>query len=471
MFNNADEVSGYIRDNDVKFVDVRFCDLPGVMQHFTVPAESFDPAETLMFDGSSIRGFQAIHESDMALVPDLATARLDGFRKDSTLNINFFIHDPITGEQYSRDPRNVAKKAEAYLASSGIADTAYFGPEAEFYVFDDVRYETKQNKSFYEIDSEAGAWNTGRVEEGGNRGYKVRYKGGYFPAPPVDHFADLRAEMSLELAKNGLQVERQHHEVGTAGQAEINYKFNTLLAAADDLMLFKYIIKNVAWRNGKTATFMPKPIFGDNGSGMHCHQSLWLDGTPLFYDEQGYAGLSDMARYYIGGLLKHAPSLLAFTNPTVNSYHRLVPGFEAPVNLVYSQRNRSAAIRIPITGANPKAKRIEFRAPDPSSNPYLAFSAMLLAGLDGVKNKIEPLEPVDKDLYELAPEEHSSVPQVPATLPAVLEALEADHDYLLAGGVFTPDLIETWIAYKQSAEIDPIRLRPHPHEFELYYDI
>jgi len=471
MFNNADEVSGYIRDNDVKFVDVRFCDLPGVMQHFTVPAESFDPAETLMFDGSSIRGFQAIHESDMALVPDLATARLDGFRKDSTLNINFFIHDPITGEQYSRDPRNVAKKAEAYLASSGIADTAYFGPEAEFYVFDDVRYETKQNKSFYEIDSEAGAWNTGRVEEGGNRGYKVRYKGGYFPAPPVDHFADLRAEMSLELAKNGLQVERQHHEVGTAGQAEINYKFNTLLAAADDLMLFKYIIKNVAWRNGKTATFMPKPIFGDNGSGMHCHQSLWLDGTPLFYDEQGYAGLSDMARYYIGGLLKHAPSLLAFTNPTVNSYHRLVPGFEAPVNLVYSQRNRSAAIRIPITGANPKAKRIEFRAPDPSSNPYLAFSAMLLAGLDGVKNKIEPLEPVDKDLYELAPEEHSSVPQVPATLPAVLEALEADHDYLLAGGVFTPDLIETWVDYKRTAEVAPIALRPHPHEFELYFDI
>jgi len=471
MFNNADEVSGYIRDNDVKFVDVRFCDLPGVMQHFTVPAESFDPAETLMFDGSSIRGFQAIHESDMALVPDLGTARLDGFRKDSTLNINFFIHDPITGEQYSRDPRNVAKKAEAYLASSGIADTAYFGPEAEFYVFDDVRYETKQNKSFYEIDSEAGAWNTGRVEEGGNRGYKVRYKGGYFPAPPVDHFADLRAEMSLELAKNGLQVERQHHEVGTAGQAEINYKFNTLLAAADDLMLFKYIIKNVAWRNGKTATFMPKPIFGDNGSGMHCHQSLWLDGTPLFYDEQGYAGLSDMARYYIGGLLKHAPSLLAFTNPTVNSYHRLVPGFEAPVNLVYSQRNRSAAIRIPITGANPKAKRIEFRAPDPSSNPYLAFSAMLLAGLDGVKNKIEPLEPVDKDLYELAPEEHSSVPQVPATLPAVLEALEADHDYLLAGGVFTPDLIETWVDYKRTAEVAPIALRPHPHEFELYFDI
>lgn len=337
----------------------------------------------------------------MALRADLSTARVDPFRRDKTVNINFFIHDPITGEQYSRDPRNIAKKAEAYLASTGFADTAYFGPEAEFYVFDNVRFQTSANESFYHIDSEAGAWNTGSEEN--NRGYKVRYKGGYFPVPPVDHFADLRAEISLELDKNGLQVERQHHEVGTAGQAEINYKFNTLLAAADDLMLFKYIVKNVAWRNGKTATFMPKPIFGDNGSGMHVHQSLWQGGSPLFYDEQGYAGLSDMARYYIGGILKHAPSLLAFTNPTVNSYHRLVPGFEAPVNMVYSQRNRSAAMRIPITGSNPKAKRVEFRAPDPSSNPYLAFSALLMAGLDGVKNKIEPAEPIDKDLYELAP--------------------------------------------------------------------
>ncbi|HET6856008.1 MAG TPA: type I glutamate--ammonia ligase, partial [Streptomyces sp.] len=383
--------------------------------------------------------------------------------------INFFIHDPITGEQYSRDPRNVAKKAEAYLASTGIADTAYFGPEAEFYVFDSVRFATRENESFYHIDSEAGAWNTGAIEN--NRGYKVRYKGGYFPVPPVDHFADLRAEISLELAASGLQVERQHHEVGTAGQAEINYKFNTLLAAADDLMLFKYVVKNVAWRNGKTATFMPKPIFGDNGSGMHVHQSLWQNGIPLFYDEQGYAGLSDMARYYIGGILKHAPSLLAFTNPTVNSYHRLVPGFEAPVNMVYSQRNRSAAMRIPITGSNPKAKRVEFRAPDPSSNPYLAFSALLMAGLDGVKNKIEPPEPIDKDLYELAPEEHAGVQQVPTSLPAVLDALEADHEYLLAGGVFTPDLIETWIDFKRTHEIAPIQLRPHPHEFELYFDI
>ncbi|MFJ3215940.1 type I glutamate--ammonia ligase [Kitasatospora sp. NPDC086801] len=470
MFNNAAEVKQFIQDNDVKFVDVRFCDLPGVMQHFSVPAATFDPSETLMFDGSSIRGFQAIHESDMALVPDLATARLDPFRVEKHLNINFFIQDPVTGEAYSRDPRNVAKKAEAYLASSGIADTAFFGPEAEFYVFDSVRFETSANASFYHIDSEAGAWNSGAAE-GDVRGYKVKYKGGYFPTPPVDHFADLRAEMSLELAKSGLEVERQHHEVGTAGQAEINYKFNTLLHAADDLMLFKYIIKNVAWRNGKTATFMPKPIFGDNGSGMHVHQSLWTEGSPLFYDEQGYAGLSDIARYYIGGLLRHAPSLLAFTNPSVNSYHRLVPGFEAPVNLVYSQRNRSAAIRIPITGSNAKAKRIEFRAPDPSSNPYLAFSAMLMAGLDGIRNKIEPLEPVDKDLYELAPEEHANVPQVPSSLPAVLDALEADHEYLLAGNVFTPDLIETWIDFKRTNEIAPIALRPHPHEFELYYDL
>ncbi|MET8343045.1 type I glutamate--ammonia ligase [Streptomyces microflavus] len=469
MFQNADEVQKYVADNDVKFIDVRFCDLPGVMQHFTIPAATFDPAEELAFDGSSIRGFQAIHESDMALRADLSTARVDPFRRDKTVNINFFIHDPITGEQYSRDPRNIAKKAEAYLASTGFADTAYFGPEAEFYVFDNVRFQTSANESFYHIDSEAGAWNTGSEEN--NRGYKVRYKGGYFPTPPVDHFADLRAEISLELDKNGLQVERQHHEVGTAGQAEINYKFNTLLAAADDLMLFKYIVKNVAWRNGKTATFMPKPIFGDNGSGMHVHQSLWQGGVPLFYDEQGYAGLSDMARYYIGGILKHAPSLLAFTNPTVNSYHRLVPGFEAPVNMVYSQRNRSAAMRIPITGSNPKAKRVEFRAPDPSSNPYLAFSALLMAGLDGVKNKIEPAEPIDKDLYELAPEEHANVQQVPTSLPAVLEALEADNEYLQAGGVFTSDLIETWIDYKRTHEIAPIQLRPHPHEFELYFDI
>ncbi|HEU0128305.1 MAG TPA: type I glutamate--ammonia ligase, partial [Pseudonocardiaceae bacterium] len=435
---------------------------------------SFDQSvfdDGLGFDGSSIRGFQAIHESDMQLFPDPTTAWLDPFRKSKTLIVNFFIHDPLTGEAYSRDPRNIARKAQAYLKSTGIGDTAYFAPEAEFYIFDSVKFETKQNTGFYSIDSVAGAWNTGREEVGGNRGYKVKYKGGYFPVPPVDHFADLRAEMSRELEAAGLLVERQHHEVGTAGQAEINFRFSELMTSADNVMKFKYIVKSVAWRNGKTATFMPKPIFGDNGSGMHCHQSLWADGEPLFYDEAGYAGLSDTARYYIGGLLAHAPSLLAFTNPTVNSYHRLVPGFEAPVNLVYSQRNRSACIRIPITGASPKAKRIEFRCPDPSANPYLAFSAMLLAGVDGIKNKIEPPQPIDKDLYELAPDEHSDVQTVPGTLTEVLDALEADHEYLLEGGVFTPDLIETWTDYKRVNEVLPVSLRPHPHEFELYYDI
>jgi glutamine synthetase len=474
MFSNAEEVMKYIRDEDVKFVDVRFCDLPGVMQHFNVPAVSVNEdffREGQMFDGSSIRGFQAIHESDMKLIPDVATAYVDPFRAEKTLNLNFSIVDPFTDEPYSRDPRQVAAKAEAYLKSTGIADTAFFAPEAEFYIFDDVRFETKQNASYYYIDSIEGAWNTGRVEEGGNLGHKTPYKGGYFPVPPVDHFADLRDQIVLELDALGLEVERSHHEVGTAGQAEINYRFDTLASSADKIMLFKYVVKNVAHRHGKTATFMPKPVFGDNGSGMHCHQSLWKDGDPLFFDERGYGGLSDIARWYIGGLLKHAPSLLAFTNPTVNSYHRLVPGFEAPVNLVYSARNRSACVRIPITGSNPKAKRIEFRVPDPSSNPYLAFSAMLMAGIDGIRNRIEPPEPIDKDLYELPPEEHASIQQVPGTLAEVLDALEADHDYLTEGDVFTPDLIETWIDWKRANEVDPIRLRPHPHEFELYFDL
>jgi glutamine synthetase len=477
LFSNAEEVLRFIKKQEVQFVDVRFCDLPGVMQHFNVPAQTLPEeffVEGQMFDGSSIRGFQAIHESDMKLVPDVTTAYLDPFRAEKTLVINFSIRDPFTDEPYSRDPRNVAAKAEAYLASTGIADTAFFAPEAEFYIFDSARFETKQNAGYFYIDSIEGKWNSGIEREADgtpNRGYKTPYKGGYFPVAPLDHYADLRDQMSLRLADVGLSVERAHHEVGTAGQAEINYRFDTLLKAADDVMKFKYVIKNVAWDAGKTVTFMPKPLFGDNGSGMHCHQSLWADGIPLFYDELGYAGLSDMARWYIGGLLAHAPSLLAFTNPTVNSYHRLVPGYEAPVNLVYSQRNRSACIRIPITGANPKAKRIEFRVPDPSSNPYLAFSAMLMAGLDGIKNKIEPADPVDKDLYELPPDEAANIPQVPGSLSAVLDALEADHDFLTAGGVFTPDLIETWIEYKRRNEIDPIRLRPHPHEFELYYDI
>lgn len=471
MFQDAAELLTYISTQDVETIDVRFCDLPGVMQHLTVPAAAFDEAvfeDGLNFDGSSITGFQKIHESDMTLLPDPTTAYLDPFRKSKTLNVNFFVHDPLTKEPYSRDPRNIARKAEAYLQSTGAADTAFFAPEAEFYVFDDIRFETSPNSSYYHIDSEAGAWNTGRVENGGNRGYKVKYKGGYFPVAPVDHFGDLRDDIVRHMTGAGLKVERAHHECGTAGQAEINWRFDTLLSAADDVMKFKYLVKNTAWHAGKTATFMPKPIFGDNGSGMHCHMSLWDGDKPLFYDAEGYAGLSDLARWYIGGILTHAPALLAFTNPSVNSYHRLVPGFEAPVNLVYSQRNRSACIRIPITGSNPKAKRVEFRCPDPSSNPYLAFSAMLLAGLDGITNRIEPLDPVDKDLYELPPEEHAEVPTVPTNLSEVLEALQADQDFLLAGDVFTPDLIQTWIELKR-AEITAIAQRPHPYEFELYY--
>ncbi|HHV21259.1 MAG TPA: type I glutamate--ammonia ligase [Propionibacterium sp.] len=473
MFQGPEDLQKYLKDESVEMVDIRFCDLPGVMQHFTIPAHACDDSvfeEGLSFDGSSVRGFQKIHESDMSLLPDPSTAYLDPYRKAKTLCLNFFVHDPLTHEPYSRDPRNIARKAEAYLQSTGVGDTAYFASEAEFYVFDDVRFETKQNAGYYHIDSVAGAWNTGREEEGGNRGYKVKYKGGYFPVAPTDHFGDLRDEIVLHMESLGLEVERAHHEVGTAGQAEINWRFDTLLKAADDVMKFKYIVKNTAWENGKTATFMPKPIFGDNGSGMHVHSSIWENGQPLFYDESGYGGLSDTARWYIGGLLRHAPSLLAFTNPTVNSYHRLVPGFEAPVNLVYSSRNRSACIRIPITGSNPKAKRVEFRCPDPSSNPYLAFAAIMLAGLDGIQNRIEPPEPIDKDLYELPPDEYEDIATVPPTLDKVLDELEENHEFLLAGDVFTEDLIETWIDIKRE-DIDAIRLRPHPHEFEMYYDI
>ncbi|MEP7055072.1 MAG: type I glutamate--ammonia ligase [Actinomycetota bacterium] len=474
MFTSADEVLSYIKDEGVEFVDIRFCDLPGIMQHFTMPAENFGPeifTDGRMFDGSSIRGFQEIHESDMLLLPDPTTAYVDPFRVRKTLNMTFSIHDPLTGEAYSRDPRNIAAKAEAYLKGSGIADTSYFGPEAEFYIFDSIRYDTNQHSSYHYIDSVEAAWNTGREEPNGNLGYKPRYKGGYFPVPPTDHYADLRSEMVRALLDVGIDVELQHHEVGTAGQSEIGFKFGSLLKTADNLLTFKYVVKSVARAAGKTVTFMPKPIFMDNGSGMHCHQSLWKDGEPLFYDEVGYAGLSDIARYYIGGLLKHAPSLLAFTNPTTNSYRRLVPGYEAPVNLVYSQRNRSACCRIPITGNNPKAKRIEFRVPDPSCNPYMAFAAMLMAGLDGIRNKIEPPEPVDKDLYELPPDQLAQVPQVPGSLDAVLDALELDHEYLLEGGVFTQDVIDTWIEYKRKNEVDAVRLRPHPYEFAMYYDI
>jgi len=474
MFADSSEVLRYIKENDVKFLDIRFTDLPGVQQHFNIPASSVDEAffaEGQLFDGSSIRGFASIHESDLQLIPDVTTAYMDPFREHSTMIMLFDIYNPRSGEIYGKDPRQVAKKAEKYLASTGIADTAFFAPEAEFYIFDDVRYEVKQNASFFSVDSEEGAWNTGREEAGGNLGNKTPFKGGYFPVSPVDKQADLRDDICLRLIDAGLILERSHHEVGTGGQAEINYRFDTMVAAADDILKFKYIVKNTAEEWGKTATFMPKPLFGDNGSGMHTHQSLWLDGKPLFYDEAGYAGLSDIARWYIGGLLKHAAAVLAFTNPSINSYRRLVKGFEAPVNLAYSAGNRSAAIRIPITGANPKAKRIEFRVPDASGNPYLGFAAQLMAGIDGIKNRIEPMAPIDKDLYELPPEEAKNIPQVPNTLLDSLEALRADHEFLLEGGVFTEELINTWINYKIEHEIQPLNQRPHPFEYELYYGV
>jgi glutamine synthetase len=476
MFKSSAEIFDYIKKNDVKLIDVRFIDLPGIQHHFNVPVESFDESvftDGLMFDGSSIRGFQSIHESDMKLLPVPSSAYLDPFRKEKTLIILFSVHNPDDNTPYSRDPRGIVAKAVDFMRSTGIADTAFFAPEAEFYVFDRIRFLTGMNQAFHHIDSYEGAWNTGIEEDADgtpNRGYRTRIKGGYFPVSPTDQFADLRDEMVMNLGKVGLLVERAHHEVGTAGQMEINYRFSDILTAGDELMKFKYIIKNTAWAAGKTATFMPKPLFGDNGSGMHVHQSLWKDGKPLFWGD-GYANLSDMARWYIGGLLKHAPSLLAFTNPTVNSYKRLVPGYEAPVNLVYSARNRSACIRIPITGSNPKAKRIEFRCPDPSSNPYLAFAAMLMAGIDGIQNKIEPPKPVDKDLYELEGDEAKAIPQVPGSLDAVLDNLERDNEFLTRGGVFTKDLIDTWIDFKRKQEVDYVRLRPHPAEFELYYDL
>jgi len=394
--------------------------------------------------------------------------------RHKTLLLSCYVHDPLTGEAYSRDPRYIVKKAEAYLQSTGIADTAYFGPEAEFYIFDSVRFDQNQFSGYYFIDSIEGVWNSGREREldgSPNLAYKPRYKEGYFPVPPMDQFQDLRSEMVKVLEQVGIHIEVQHHEVGTAGQAEIDMRFDEMALMADKLMLFKYVIKNVARQAGMSATFMPKPIFQDNGSGMHVHQSLWKGGEPLFFDEKGYGGLSDIARWYIGGLLKHAHALCAITNPTTNSYKRLVPGYEAPVNLVYSQRNRSASVRIPLYSKSPKAKRIEFRCPDPACNPYLAFAALLMAGLDGVQNRIEPPDPVDKDLYDLPPEELAKVPQVPGSLPAALAALEADHEFLLKGDVFTQDVIETWVAYKKEHEIDPVQLRPHPWEFYLYYDI
>jgi len=471
---NAKEVLEFAKKNNVKIVDLRFTDFPGQWQHCSYPISEVDEGtfeDGMGFDGSSIRGWQAINESDMLFVPDPTSAFIDPFMKHTTLALICDIQDPLTRKPYSRDPRFIAAKAEAYLNKLGIADTAYFGPEAEFFIFNSARFRSAVNESFYHIDSVEGVWNSGKDEVGGNLAYKPRAKEGYFPVPPTDKQQDIRAEMALTMQDLGIVIEAQHHEVATAGQAEIDMRFQSLKRMADQVMIYKYVVKQVAARHGMTATFMPKPLFGDNGSGMHTHQSLWLGGEPLFYDETGYGGLSDTARWYIGGLLHHAPSLLAFTNPTVNSYRRLVPGYEAPVNLVYSQRNRSACTRIPVTGSNPKAKRLEFRVPEPSCNPYLAFSAMLMAGIDGIRNKIEPPEPIDKDLYELPPDEALSIPQVPGSLDKVLDTLEADHDYLVDGEVFTPDLIETWLDYKRTNELDPIRLRPHPHEFELYYDV
>ncbi|AKV55411.1 glutamine synthase [Bifidobacterium actinocoloniiforme DSM 22766] len=471
-----EDCQALIDQEGVEYVSICFTDLIGVLQHITVPASEFiDNAFTdgMAFDGSSIAGFQAINESDMKLVPDPETAYIDPFRKHKTMNVVFSIVDPVTDEPYSRDPRQTASKAEAYLRSTGIADTASFAPEAEFFLFDKVRYENSMRRSFYEVDSIEAPWNSGldtEADGSANIGFKNKVKGGYFPLPPTDHYQDLRDDMVANLQQVGLILERSHHEVGGAGQQEINYRYNTLTRAADDLMKYKYVVHETAAMNGKAATFMPKPIAGDNGTGMHCHQSLWRSGSPLFYDEKGYGGLSDIARWYVGGLIAHSSSVLAFTNPTLNSYKRLVPGYEAPVNLVYSARNRSAAIRIPLAGTSPAAKRIEFRAPDPSCNPYLAFSAQLMAGIDGILNHTEPPEPIDKDLYELPPEEHDRIKQVPASLDEALDALEEDHDFLTEGDVFTEDLIETWLDLKRG-EIDRSRLAPTPLEYELYFHI
>ena len=470
----AADVMQLLQSGGYEFIDLRFVDLPGVTQHTTFPVSNVTE-ETLTsgvyFDGSSVRGFQGIQESDMLLVPDLSTVVEDRFRSRRTLMMYCYVHDPITREPYSRDPRHIARKAEAHLATTGIADTAYMGPEAEFFIFDSVRFDSKGHGTFYEVDSIEGAWNTGREEAGGNLGYKPRTKGGYFPVPPMDHFTDLRSEMVANLEAFGIATQLHHHEVGSGGQGEIGIQFSNLADIADRLMTFKYVVKNTAHAAGRTVTFMPKPIFGDNGSGMHTHQSLWKDGEPLFFDANGYGQLSDIARWYIGGLLHHAKAVLAFTNPTTNSFRRLVPGYEAPVNLVYSARNRSAAVRIPVSGESPKAKRIEFRVPDPSCNPYLAFSAMLMAGLDGVKRRIEPPAPVDKDIYDLPPEELKELPSVPRSLEEALGGLEEDHEFLLEGGVFTEDLLETYVAYKMDNEVAQVGLRPHPLEFQLYYDI
>ncbi len=467
------EVIAYARKLGLKFVDFKFVDLPGTWQHFSATMGELDEAvfaEGIGFDGSSIRGFQAIHESDMLLMPDPTTAIVDPVCEAPTLSIVCDVTDPLTKAPYSRDPRFIAKKVEAYLKSTGIADTSFWGPEAEFFIFDNVSFEQTQYSAHYAIDSNEGIWNSGRNHGTPNLGHRPRWKEGYFPVAPADTLQDLRSEIVLRLQEAGIPVEVHHHEVATAGQCEIDMRFSPLVKMADYMLLYKYIIKNVAHAHGKTATFMPKPLWGDNGSGMHVHQSLWKEGKTLMADKDGYAGLSQLSKYYIGGLLKHAPALLALVAPTVNSYHRLVPGFEAPVNLVYSRRNRSAAVRIPMYSENPKAKRIEFRCPDPSCNPYLAFAAMLMAGLDGIQNKIDPGEPSDYDLFEHGSNGHGPVKQVPGSLPEALAALDADHAFLLKGGVFTEDVLTTWVEMKRTKEIDPMRLRPHPYEFYLYYD-
>ena len=473
MPKTVSDVRQLAKEADVKIVDLKFVDLPGVWQHFSIPAEDLDEdlfEAGIGFDGSSIRGYQQIHESDMLLVADPETAYVDPNLEIPTLSLVCNVKDPITLQPYSRDPRYIAQKAEIYLKGSGIADVSYWGPELEFYIFDDVRYDQTAQSGYYFIDSNEGVWNTGRVEQP-NLGYKLRHKEGYFPVPPADTLQDIRSEIILEMKKMGVAVEVHHHEVGTAGQGEIDMKYAPLTKMADNVMYYKYIIRNVAKKHKKVATFMPKPIFGDNGSGMHVHQSLWKGDTNLFYDERGYGLVSKMAMQYIAGLLKHAPALLAFCAPTTNSYRRLVPGYEAPVNLAYSQRNRSAAVRIPVYSKSPKTKRIEFRCPDPSTNPYLCFAAQLMAGLDGIAQGLDPGGPLDKDLYDLEPEEAAGIKSTPGSLGEVLDALEQDHDWLLRGDVFTPDVIETWIQYKRERELAPVNLRPVPYEFFLYFDL
>jgi glutamine synthetase len=467
------DVVKLVKDSNVKMIDFKFVDLPGVWQHYSIPAYRLDESlfeDGIGFDGSSIRGFAQIQESDMLVFPDPDTAFVDPMLEVPTLSLTCNVRDPLTLEPFTRDPRYIAQKAEKYLLSAGLGDVSFWGPEAEFYIFNDIRFDQGPNFGYYYVDSREGIWNSGKDEKP-NLGYRPRHKEGYFPVPPMDTFQDLRSNIMLMMEQVGIQAEVHHHEVATAGQAEIDMKYDTLVRMADKVMLFKYVVKNMCRRAGLSASFMPKPIFQDNGSGMHVHQSIWKGGTNLFYDERGYAGLSPMARYYIGGLLKHAPALLAFAAPSTNSYRRLVPGFEAPVNLVYSQSNRSAAVRIPMYSKTPASKRIEFRCPDPSCNPYLTFAALLMAGLDGIQNKIDPGEPIDKNLYDLPPEEKAMVMSTPASLEQVLKELEADHEFLLRGDVFTRDVIDTWIRYKTEHELDPVRLRPHPYEFFLYYDI